>query len=240
MHSKYDISLVLACYNESQVFRSSVKQIIDVLDKSSFTYEIIFIDDHSWDNTVQLIKQALKQHPTKNLRAYFHAKNLGRGKTVSEGFFKAQGKIVGFIDIDLEIPAWYIPRFVESIRGNITGAIGWRIYDLNLKGLMRWIFSKGYMWLRRRTLNLNIQDTEAGYKFFRRDKIIPIVKKCRDNHWFWDTEIVARSIKAGLKLTEIPVVFIRREDKTSTVRLVPDTIDYLYKLFSFRNELKVK
>lgn len=240
MHSKYDVTLILACYNESQVFRLSVKQIIDVLDKSSFTYEIIFIDDHSGDNTVQLIKQALKQYHTKNLRAYFHTKNLGRGKTVSEGFLKAHGKIVGYIDIDLEIPAWYIPRFVESLNDNFDGAIAWRIYDLNLKGITRWVFSKGYMWLRKKSLNIEIRDTEAGYKFFKRSKIIPVIKKCRDNHWFWDTEIVARSLKAKLKLIEVPVVFIRREDKTSTVRLIPDTIDYLYKLFTYQNELKVR
>ncbi|MBI2010473.1 MAG: glycosyltransferase [Candidatus Chisholmbacteria bacterium] len=240
MHSKYDLSLILACYNEMEIFADSVKKIIDILDKTSMTYEIIFIDDHSQDHTVHLIKQTLKKYSAKNLRAFFHSKNLGRGKTVSEGFLKAQGKIVGYIDIDLEIPSWYIPRFVESIKGDIDGAIGWRIYDLNFKGLIRWIFSKSYMWLRQELLNLNIKDTEAGYKFFKRDKIIPIVKKCQDNHWFWDTEIVARSLKADLKLTEIPVVFIRRVDKTSTVRLLPDTIDYFYKLFSYQKELKIR
>lgn len=239
MHYKYDLSLILACFNESEIFEDSINQIIKVLDKTNWTYEIILIDDKSRDNTVQLIKGALKKYSRKNLSAFFHSKNQGRGKTVSEGFKKARGKVVGFIDIDLEIPAWYIPRFVEAIDLKTDGAIGWRIYEINFRGIIRWIFSKGYIWLRSHVLGLSVQDTESGYKFFKRTKILPILKKCKDHHWFWDTEIVARSLKQGLHLQEIPVVFIRRIDKRSTVRLIPDTITYLVQLFKYRNELKI-
>lgn len=239
MHNQYDLSLVLACFNESEIFNGSVSQILNVLDKSNLTYEIIFVDDKSTDNTAKLIKSALKKYPRKKLSAYFHRKNQGRGKTVSEGFLKAKGKIVGFIDIDLEIPAWYIPRFIESMKRNIDGAIAWRIYDLNIKSLMRWVFSKGYIGTRKYLLNLDIHDTESGYKFFLRKKIIPVIKKCQDNHWFWDTEIIARALKANLNLVEIPVVFIRRSDKTSTVKLIPDTINYLKKIISMRKELQL-
>lgn len=240
MHHKYDLTLVLACYNEAEIFTDSVDQIVNVLDKNQFTYEIIFIDDKSNDSTPKLIKQTLKKYPQKNFSAFFHQKNQGRGKTVAEGFKKAQGKIVGFVDIDLEIPAWYLPRFVESINRTTDGIIAWRIYDITLKGLMRWISSKGYIWLRQKLLNINIKDTEAGYKFFKRTKILPIVSKCKDNHWFWDTEIVARSLQARLKINEIPTVFIRRTDKTSTVKLIPDSIDYLLKLFKYKHQLQVK
>ena len=237
MHYRYDLSLVLACYNEAEIFTQSVKEIISVLDKTSWTYEVIFVDDKSTDNTVQLIKQAIKKYPRKHFSAFYHNKNQGRGKTVTDGFLKAQGKIVGFIDIDLEIPAWYIPMAVEAIDSGSDAAIGWRIYDLDLRGLSRWLASKGYMWLRSKILGINLKDTESGFKFFKREKIFPIVKQCCDPHWFWDTEITARSLKAGLKFSQIPVVFIRRHDKTSTVKLLPDTFDYLKKLFLYRSHL---
>lgn len=234
MHYRYDLSLVLACYNEGEIFTQSVKEIISVLDKTDWSYEIIFIDDASIDNTVRLIKQALKRYPRKHLSALYHPSNQGRGKTVTDGFLKAQGRVIGFIDIDLEIPAWYIPRAVEAIQAGADAAIGWRVYDLNLKGVIRWFASKTYMWLRKQMLGIKLQDTESGFKFFRRDKILPVLNQCRDPHWFWDTEIIARSLKAGLTITEIPVVFIRRYDKTSTVKLLPDTLDYLKKLWQYR------
>ncbi len=237
MHHKYDLSLILACYNEAETFTPSVKEIISVLDKTDWTYQIIFVDDKSTDNTVQLIKQTLKKYPRKHLSAFYHSQNQGRGQTVADGFLKAQGKIIGFIDIDLEIPAWYIPRAIEAIHQGADAAIGWRIYDLNLNGLPRWLASKGYMWLRAKVLNIHLQDTEAGFKFFNHQKILPVLKLCQDNHWFWDTEIIARSLKAHLKITEIPVVFIRRQDKTSTVKLIPDTLDYIKKLLVYRHQL---
>lgn len=237
MHHRYDLSLVLACYNEAEAFNQSIKEIITVLDKTDWTYEIIFVDDQSQDHTVKLIKQAITRHSRKHLSALYHLKNQGRGRTVTDGFLKAQGRIVGFIDVDLEIPAWYIPRAVEAIEEGNDAAIGWRIYDLNLKGLIRWLASKSYIWLRRQILNLNLKDTESGFKFFKRAKILPILKLCRDPHWFWDTEIMARSVKAGLAIAQIPVVFIRRQDKTSTVKLVPDTLDYLAKLLRYRRQL---
>lgn len=238
MHYRYDLSLVLACYNEAETFTRSIKEIIAVLDKTDWTYEIILVDDKSTDQTVQLIHQIVQAYPRKHISAYFHPHRLGRGATVSEGFLKAKGRIVGYIDIDLEIPAWYIPRFIESLNRHVDAAIGHRIYDLNFKSFLRWLSSKGYIWVRQQLLNLPLTDTESGYKFFKRDKILPIVKACRDTHWFWDTEIVARSLKHGLRFREIPVVFIKRADKTSTVRLLPDTLDYLRQLWRYRHELK--
>lgn len=234
MPVKYDVSLVLPCYNEAEHFSESVRRIINILDQSDFSWEIIFIDDGSEDKTIGIIKKFLKKYPRKNLSAYFHRRNLGRGKTVAEGIEKSQGKVAGYIDIDLEVPPDYIPRFVEEIENGGDVAAGWRIYDFTLRSLPRWATSKGYNLVRDKTLGTTIKDTEAGYKFFRRKKILPILKKCASPGWFWDTEIMVLSKKAGLKISLIPVVFIRRFDKTSTVRLIPDTLVYLRELWRFK------
>ena len=50
-----DLSLVLACYNEEAVLRDNIDQIIEVLDNSNITYEIIFVDDCSQDRTIEII-----------------------------------------------------------------------------------------------------------------------------------------------------------------------------------------
>lgn len=237
MVDKCDLSLVLACYNEGEHFSESAKKIVEVLDQTDFSWEIIFVDDSSTDETVVLIKKFVKKYPRKRLISIFQEKNGGRGLAVTKGIKKAQGRIVGYIDIDLEIPSDYIPRFVKEIEMGADVVCGWRIYDFTLKSLPRWIASKGYNIVRDKVLGTSIKDTEAGYKFFRRNKILPILKKCKSPGWFWDTEIMVRAKKAGLKVKEIPVVFIRRFDKTSTVRLIPDTFVYLKELWGFKKEL---
>ena len=237
--NKFDFSLILPCYNEAEIFNVSVKKIIEALDGTDYTWEIIFIDDCSTDGTQNLIKKTIEKYKRRTLRAFFHSQNQGRGKTVQEGFFQAEGEIVGFIDIDLEVSEWYIPKFIKAIDEGADVAVGWRIYDFNFQSLPRWVASKGYSLLRKIVLNLSYKDTEAGYKFFSRKKTLPIFKKCVYPGWFWDTEIMALAHKYKLRVEEIPVAFVRRLNKTSTVRLIPDSISYFKDLISFKMRGKI-
>ena len=235
---KFDVSLVLPCYNEGEIFNDSVKRIIKILSQTDYTWEIIFVEDKSQDNTVTLIKKVLEQNPRLNLSAYYHAVNQGRGKTVIDGFNRAMGKYVGFIDIDLETGEWYLPKFIDVLAAGADAALAWRIYDFQLWSLPRWLASKGYVWLRKTLLGLPYQDTEGGYKFFRRKKILPLLKKIKNPGWFFDTEIMARCFEAKLEVAEVPVAFVRNPDKTSTVRLWRDSFDYFWNLIKFSRRFK--
>lgn len=230
---KYDVSLILACYNEHEIFNDSVKRIISALDKTDYTWEIIFVDDKSQDNTPDLIKKTMNQYPRHNLSAYFHEVNQGRGQTVIDGFKQSQGKIIGYIDIDLEIDELYLSKFIQAIEINADVAIAWRVYDFQLWSLPRWLGSKGYAFLRKLLLGLPYADTEGGYKFFRRQKLMPLLSQVKHQGWFFDTEIMVLVYKAKFKVVEIPVAFVRNPHKTSTVRLVPDSINYLINLIKY-------
>jgi len=78
--------------------------------------ELIFVDDCSQDGTRQLIDEMLMKYADRNVTQLFHACNTGRGRTVSDGFRLARGSVVGYIDIDLEVPAHYIPIQVRAIK----------------------------------------------------------------------------------------------------------------------------
>ena len=114
--------------------------------------------------------------------------------------------------------------------------IATRIYKESLTSLNRWILSKGYNLLITKMLDLNIKDTEAGFKFFNRKKILPILKTVKDKKWFFDTEIIARAKTKKLKIVEIPVLFLRRHDKKSTVRIIPDILAYLKAIYLFKKQ----
>ena len=237
MKKNPEISLIIACYNEGRGFENNVETVLNVLEKLKKSYEVIFVDDKSRDNTIQNIKKIKNKYKNINIKTIFHPQNTGRGKTVTDGILASSGKIVGFLDIDLEVPAHYIGIFVNSIENGVDISIGSRIYEFQPKSLVRWFASKGYVYLIKKLLKLPFRDTEAGYKFFNREKILPVLKECRDPGWFWDTEIIARSNKRGLKIIEIPVVFIRDYNKNSTVRVFSDSIDYMKKLIKYRKEL---
>jgi len=238
--SKYDVSIIIPCYNEEKILEESVMEIERIMSPMVYTYEMIFIDDCSQDRTKDLILKLVKEN--QNRRYISHKINIGRGATVNEGIKASRGKIVGFLDIDLEVHAHYIPSFISTIKQGNDVAIAFRHYDVSfsLNSIGRWIISCGYRLLVRIFLKLPLQDTEAGFKFFNEEKILPILDLVEDKKWFWDTEIMALAYYNRLKIKEISVLFIRRFDKKSTVKLFQDSSEYFKRLISFRGRLKME
>lgn len=232
--SKVDLSIIIACYNEGPTFERSVFKIVSVLKTLKSRWEIIFVEDKSTDDTSRKVQILAKQF--KNSKAIFHKTNMGRGRTVADGINLSRGKICGYLDVDLEVSVDYIPIFVDEIEKGFDMVVGRRFYEASAKSILRFLASKFYAIIVRFLLKLPIEDTECGYKFFRRLKILHILKKTRDPGWFWDTEICARAYHAGLKISQVPVLFVRRSDKKSTVKLIPDTWNYLIKITKFRSQ----
>lgn len=228
-----DFSLILACYNEGPTFEKSISEIYQELKKLK-SWEVIFVEDKSTDDTAKRLGDIAATLPS--CRVIWHKKNTGRGRAVADGILSARGEICGYIDVDCEISPSYIPLFISEVQKGYEIVVASRFYEHGLRYIQRVVVSKAYSVLIKKMLNLPIDDTEAGFKFFNRVKILPILKNTRDNGWFWDTEICARSWAAGLKMSQIPVLFVRKADKKSTVKIVSDSIDYAKKLWAFRTE----
>ncbi len=231
-----DLSLILPCFNESGLFMESVERIVEVLDASRLSYEIIFVDDASRDITPRLIASVCRNNPS--MRALYHATNRGRGQTVMDGMREARATVVGYIDIDCEVSPVYIPLLVTMILNKKSDVvIGKRFYRTSPRAVLREVLSRGYQWLSDMLIGTGGMDTETGYKFFHRKKILPVISKTQYAGWFWDTEVMVYARRAGLRITEVPVLFLRRFDKVSSVNIFRDTLDYVVQLLKFRKRL---
>jgi glycosyltransferase involved in cell wall biosynthesis len=235
-----DLSVVVACYQEETHLVESVRQLVATLDGLGRSYELIFLEDQSTDGTAAIVRELVQGHA--NRRAVFHARNVGRGGTVAEGFQLARGRIVGFLDIDLEVHCRYLPAVLAAIDDGADGATALRHYAIGRtpSALLRQFLSKGYRWLFRRLFDVPFRDPETGFKFFVREKILPVVKRTRDVAWFWDSEIMILAHQAGLHIEEVPTRFERRPDKQSTVRVVRDVWRYLVAIRAFRARQKAE
>ena len=230
--------MVLACYNEEEILAGSFREIVDSLSETGRSFEILFVDDVSRDRTREIIRSLVEQHPHLDLRVILHEANKGRGATVTDGFRAARGEIAGFLDVDLEVHSRYIPSLVRAIEKGADVATVRRIYAFQVRALDRYFMSRGYSFLVRHMLGVRLLDTETGYKFFRRETLLPVLDEIRDPGWFWDTEFMVRAARRGLRIAEIPGAYVRRDDKTSTVRGLRDSIRYFGKLWTFRKTLK--
>lgn len=234
-----DISIIVACYNEEPHLEDSIVQIEQTLNQTVYSYEIIFVDDRSVDGTRAVIECLVATRP--HARSLFHSQNTGRGRTVMDGFQLARGRVVGFLDIDLEVHCRYIPSMISAILDDgYDVATGFRIYKIHLNAidLVRHVLSVTYRKLVHLLLPVPVVDTETGYKFFRADRIGCVLEECMSPGWFWDTEIMYMAWENGLKIKEIPCLFVRRLDKKSTVRVFRDSWNYLREIIRFRKRIK--
>jgi glycosyltransferase involved in cell wall biosynthesis len=230
-----DFTLVVACYNEEPILEASMAETFLVLDALRWRSEVIFVDDRSRDGTRAVIERIVAAHPNRMLGAIFHDVNVGRGGTVSDGIRAARGTFVGFIDIDLEVHARYVLPCLLALAEGADVATALRVYRFSWRSVDRYLMSRGYRWLKSWLIDVPLQDTETGFKLFRRDRILPVLDRCVDRGWFWDTEIMVRAHYAGLRIVEIPSLFLRRFDKQSSVHAIRDSFDYLVKLWRFRS-----
>lgn len=225
-----DVSLILACYNEESIIAGRTGRIFAALDALGSACEVIFVDDASRDGTGGAIDRILAENPDRDLHKLVHAENTGRGGAVSDGLRAARGRFVGFIDLDLEIGPNYIRPCLGALEQGHDVATARRIYKRQLGSLHRHVMSRGYGVLVRWHTAIPVMDTETGFKFFRRDRILPILDEVEDKGWFWDTEIMVRAHRGGLRIREIPATFERCADKASSVRIWKDSLIQFRKL----------
>ena len=234
--SALDLSLVIACYHEESHLEASVLELEEVLRQAQLSFELIFIDDASTDGTPAIVERLAAER--SHARAVLHADNVGRGGTVEEGFRMATGRVVGYLDIDLEVSPVYVPAMVAAIiGGEHQGATAYRTYDFRLRHILRHVMSRGYRILFRLLMCSPFRDTEAGYKFFDREAILPVLDETEHTGWFWDTEVLVLAHRAGLSVVELPCTFVQKPEKASTVRPVRDSLGQLRALLAFRRRL---
>jgi len=228
-----EISLILTVCNESKIIENSFKVVSSILEKITPLYEIIIINDGSKDNADKICYPLVNKY--KKVKYISRKKNMGRGFSIREGIRYSKGKFVGFIDTDLELNPMYLPRFIEELRKGYDVVTYKRIYKIKgFNDYLRYIAGKGYSTLVKVILWTKVNDSETGFKFFNKEKILPVLNLTKDNRWFFDTEIMVLSDLNKLKIKEIPLPYSQNKEYGSNVNIIRDSISYMYKLIIFR------
>ncbi len=232
-----ELTVIVPCYREGPTLPESLRRLTSWLARRGLSWELLLIDDASPDDTRALIDAFVAAHPELPLRTAHHAANTGRGGVVADGLRLARGRLAGFLDIDLEISEEAIGPCLDALEAGADMVIGRRSYTLEAHSLLRHLLSRGYSRLMRTVLGTALRDTESGCKWFRRAAILPVLDGVHDQGWFFDTELSVRAERAGLAIVEVPVTFVRRFDKASTVRPLRDSAVYFLQLCRFRARL---
>ena len=91
---------MIPVYNEAQRIQGFLGDVISFLSKKDFSYEILFVDDGSLDNTVEVISSILEKSLPGRYRVIRLEKNQGKGGALKKGMLEAVGDFTGVLSIE--------------------------------------------------------------------------------------------------------------------------------------------
>lgn len=119
-----DISVVIPCRNEEANAEAIAAAVISELEPLSITFDIIFIDNESSDQTVPIIREMCRRDP--RIRLIVNTRNFGQMRSPTHGIFAARGRAVIGMCADFQDPPALLPRFVERWRAGVDIVLGVR------------------------------------------------------------------------------------------------------------------
>ena len=160
-----DISVVIPLLNETESIKELHDWIVQVMQSNRFSYEILFIDDGSTDDSWQKITELKKQN--SHIKAIRFLQNFGKSQALNVGFKEAKGDVVITMDADLQDSPDEIPKLYRLItEENFHLVSGWKKkrYDSKLKKNLP---SKLFNWAARKTSGLTLHDFNCGLKAYK-------------------------------------------------------------------------
>jgi glycosyltransferase involved in cell wall biosynthesis len=229
------LSLVIPCFKDAEHLASNSRTLLSLLEKEDVSFEMIFVNDGSPDNTNEVLEEIRSEFTGAghNVKVVNHPRNYGRGRAVRTGFEESQGEFCAYMDIDLEPDPKQLGPMLARARRGADIVVGRRLYQQEQFKLIRRLLHWGHRAIVNVLLKLPVRDTHAGIKIFRRETVLPVLRETQDQHWFWDTEILSRAFFRGLSLEEWPVAYKQKASKPTTVRFFRDTMIEISALFRF-------
>ena len=164
-----DISVIVPLYNEAESLPKLNEWISRVMEENKFSYEVIYVNDGSTDESWNVIKTLSSQQPV--VHGICFRRNYGKSAALQMGFQKAQGSVVITMDADLqdspdEIPALY--RMITEEGYDLVSGWKQKRYDNKLtKNLPSKLFNA----TARRVTGIKLHDMNCGLKAYRQEVV---------------------------------------------------------------------
>ncbi|MHA8083335.1 glycosyltransferase family 2 protein [Aquirufa sp. A-Brett2-15D] len=166
------LSIVVPLYNEAESLPELCSWIDRVMKENAFSYEMIFVNDGSNDNSWEVLKQLSTQY--SSLLAISFARNYGKSAALHEGFSKASGQVVITMDADLQDSPDEIPELYRLItEENYDLVSGWK--QKRFDPISKTIPTKLYNAATRKLSGVKLNDFNCGLKAYK----IEVVKTLR-------------------------------------------------------------
>jgi glycosyltransferase AglD len=224
------ISIVMPAHDEEPFLAAAVGDVVQGLRGWGGAFEVVVVENGSTDATAAVAAKLAGELPE------VRALSLDRadyGNALRQGFLAAEGRAVAIFDVD-----YYDLGFLQKALDALDGPDGPSVVVGSKRGpgavdtrarsrrMVTWVFST----ILHVGFGLGVSDTH-GMKVLRRDDVVTLVRGARFGTDLFDTELVIRAERAGMRVDELPVVVEeRRPSRTSIVRRIPRSLVGLARL----------
>ena len=223
------ISVVLPAHDEAPYIASAVRDVAEGM-RTRGPFEVIVVENGSTDGTAEVARTLHDKVP--ELRVL----ELGAadyGRALRMGFLAAEGEVVALFDVD-----YYDLDFLDRAMAMMDAPNGPAVVvgskrgegALDTRPWPRRMVTLVFSTILRVGFGLTVSDTH-GMKVLRRAPLVPLAQACKFGTDLFDTELILRAERAGLKAGEVPVVVQElRPSRSSIVRRIPRTMANLVRL----------
>ena len=205
------VSLVLPAYNEEDGIRQAVIEACTALAKLSSAYELLVVDDGSFDGTAAIVAELAAEH--RQVRLLRHECNRGYGAALRTGFTAARFERVAFTDADCQFHLADLGRLLP-LSDRYSLVVGWR--QGRQDAWRRRFLSRGFNLLTQTLLGTRVRDCDCALKVFHREALPDLMPET--NTFFVNAEMLTKARQRGLEVAEVGVRHrprLRGESKVS-------------------------
>jgi len=231
------VEVVVPVLNEERTLKTNIETLYNFLrTQDGLQFRITIADNGSTDRT-QVIANELAEHYAA-IRVV-RMSERGRGRALKQVWMNSDADILSYMDVDLSTSLDdFMPLIKPLANGEAGVAIGSRLskHSRTTRGFKRDFISKTYNKIIKTYMGTKFSDAQCGFKAIRRDVARTLLPKVTDTQWFFDTELLIKAEKTGVKIHEQPVTWV--EDTDSRVKIVKTVTEDLRGLARVKKELK--
>ncbi len=216
---KSAVDVVVPVFNEEERLPEGMMILSRFLQErmTEHHWRIVIADNGSTDSTPSVSEMLAQRYPGIT---YTYIPQKGRGRAIRTAWLQSNADIVSYMDVDISTSLNQFPRLVRAVERDYHIAMGSRFArgaDVK-RSMKREVVSRSYSLMIKSLFFLPFNDYQCGFKAFRRDAAQALLPLVKNDHWFFDTELLIIAAKAGYRIREIPVQWV--EDRRSKVRVV--------------------
>jgi glycosyltransferase involved in cell wall biosynthesis len=230
--NKINLSIAIPFYNEEPNVFDVLEDHVAVLDGAGLSFEILAVDNGSRDTTGDLI-ESMRQQDGRIVPVTIPV-NRGYGFGILAGLKAGRGDVLGYNWGDGQVPAADLLRIYEALVGGQAHlAKAWRVKRHD--GLYRLVQTRCYSIVFALLFGRGIRDPNGCPKIFLRSAYERIAPASHD--WLLDPEIMLKARRLNCKIVDVPVVFLKRKNARSNVRIFT-AISFFFGLLMIRFGLR--